>query len=123
MVELVSIEEIQNRLEGTQLSDPDVKMNVEVESPPVPQYQAISAKQRALAKFVSSLRLGQNVRDPVSTSCSRQPMQPISVVQAVGFHFKRPFGLSKRHMLRIARDKRSSLRRDGGKAALVMVSS
>ncbi|KAI0729367.1 hypothetical protein C8Q72DRAFT_777997 [Fomitopsis betulina] len=53
LVELVSIEEIQNRLEGTQLSDPDVKMNVEVESPPVPQYQAISAKQRALAKFAA----------------------------------------------------------------------
>lgn len=53
LVELVGVEEIQNQLEGTQLNDPDVKMNVEVESPPLPQYKAISAKQRALAKFVS----------------------------------------------------------------------
>ncbi|EPT02762.1 hypothetical protein FOMPIDRAFT_1117757 [Fomitopsis schrenkii] len=53
LIELVGIEEIQSRLEGTQLSDPDVKMNVEVESPPLPQYKAISAKQRALAKFAS----------------------------------------------------------------------
>ncbi|KAH9938546.1 uncharacterized protein B0H18DRAFT_18869 [Fomitopsis serialis] len=53
LVELVGIDEIQNQLEGTRLSDPDAQMNVDVASPPLPQYKAISAKQRALAKFAS----------------------------------------------------------------------
>lgn len=50
-------------------------------------------------------------------------MRPVNRVQPVVCHCKRPFKLSKRRMLRIARDKRNSLRRDDGKAILLLVSS
>ncbi|KZT66001.1 hypothetical protein DAEQUDRAFT_675853 [Daedalea quercina L-15889] len=66
LVELVGIEEIQNQLEGTRLDDPDVKMNVDVETPPLPQYKAISAKQRALAKFASHAAHQNNISSGMS---------------------------------------------------------
>lgn len=115
LVELVGMENLQTKMQQTSIQD-DVPMKVDS----VPQYRAIGAKQRALAKYVRRWIRIASLKALLTVWSHRQrTFRKTKVLK--GSHSRKPYASSKRHMRQTARGRRNARRGEGGKACLPLV--